>query len=78
MDNNFNQEQWDLLVGSLLGDANLQTVTDGRTWRARFLHKAVHQPYIYHKYFVLENFCSQKPAYSEYFDHRVNKTYFRF
>lgn len=78
MDNNFNQKQWDLLVGSLLGDANLQTFTNGRTWRARFLHKAVHQPYIEHKYLVLKDFCLQKPVYSECLDARTGKTYCRF
>lgn len=37
----FSPTQQNLLVGCLLGDANLQT-SNGQTWRARFLHKAVH------------------------------------
>jgi hypothetical protein len=29
------QEQFDLLVGTMLGDGNLQTFTKGTTWRYR-------------------------------------------
>lgn len=74
----FDQHQLDLLVGSLLGDANLQTQNSGRTWRARFLHKAIHQSYIDHKYSVLKDFSESRPFYSEYLDNRTNKAYSRF
>jgi hypothetical protein len=74
----FSQIQFDLLIGSLLGDANLQTQNNGQTWRARFLHKAIHQPYIYHKYEILKEFCNQGPSYSSYYDERTKKNYERY
>lgn len=73
----FSPTQQNLLVGCLLGDANLQT-SNGQTWRARFLHKAVHLPYIEHKYKLLQEFCNQGPTYSAHYDERTNKTYDRF
>jgi hypothetical protein len=73
----FKQEQLDLLIGCLLGDANLQT-SNGQTWRVRFIHKAIHQPYIQHKYDILKEFCNQTPTYSEYLDERTVKIYSRY
>lgn len=77
MKSNFSKQQWDLLIGCLLGDANLQTL-NGQTWRARFVHKALHQPYIEHKYQILKEFCGQSPTYSQYYDERTQQTYSRF
>lgn len=73
----FNQLQFDLLIGCVLGDANLQT-ENGRTWRAHFIHKAIHEPYIQHKYMVLKDFCDSEPKYGSYFDYRTQKEYSRF
>lgn len=73
----FSSIQFDLLIGSLLGDANLQT-ENNRTWRARFIHKAIHEPYIRHKYELLSTFCNTEPKYSSYFDNRTQKTYSRY
>lgn len=74
-----NQEQKDLLVGTLLGDGNLQTATKGRTWRYRTLHKFEHKDYLLHKYEVLKNFCSDdhEPVYDEIFVDRTQQTYKR-
>ena len=77
MDITFTQHQKDLLIGCLLGDANLQT-NNGQLWRARFLHKAIHLPYIEHKYLILKDFCNQKPTYSSYYDEITKKTYDRY
>jgi len=73
------QQQRDLIFGTLLGDANLQTFSNGRTWRYRALHKSEHQVYLLHKYAVLETLCGPetKPSESATLDSRTNKTYKR-
>lgn len=38
----------EILVGTLLGDASMQTYTDGRTWRVRYIQKD--EAYIQHLY----------------------------
>lgn len=77
MTQKLNQNQQDILVGCLLGDANLQTETQGRTWRLRMLQKAAHQGYLFHKYEVFKDFVTSPPIYGETFDERTNKTYKR-
>lgn len=79
-----NCHQKDLLVGSLLGDANLQTETYGRTWRYRALQKAEHKEYLDHKYEIFKDMCNSPPTFSEVFDFaseagktRTQKTYER-
>jgi hypothetical protein len=71
------QQQKDLLVGTLLGDGNLQTETKGRTWRYRVLQKKEHKLYLDHKYDLIKNFCTTGPIYSEVFDERTKETYKR-
>jgi hypothetical protein len=71
------QEQNDLLVGTLLGDGNLQTETNGRTWRYRVLQTAEHKAYLDHKYEIFKDYCSTGPIYSEVYDERTQKTYKR-
>lgn len=72
------QNQKNLIIGTLLGDANLQTETNGRTWRYRALHKAEHKEYLIHKYNILINLCTCAPIYEEIFDQRTNKNYRHF
>lgn len=71
------QEQKDLIFGTLLGDGNLQTENGGRTWRYRGLQKLGHKDYLFHKYYVLKEFCSAEPGEGSTFDERTNKTYYR-
>nr|AAL34331.1 putative protein [Ankistrodesmus stipitatus] len=71
------QHQKELLVGTLLGDGNLQTETRGRTWRYRAIQKAEHKDYLFHKYEILKEFCSTEPQLSRVADVRTNKTYER-
>jgi hypothetical protein len=73
------QEQKDLLVGTLLGDGNLQTFTKGRTWRYRALQKEkdFHYEYLFHKYEILKDFCDTGPIFSKILDSRTGKTYER-
>lgn len=70
-----NDEQKDLIFGTLLGDGNLQTETQGRTWRYRALQKAEHKPYLDHKFSILESLCipGSLPSYSKTLDERTNK-----
>ncbi len=71
------QLQKDLIVGTLLGDGNLQTI-NGNTWRYRAIHKATHEPYIFHKYNILKEYCGTPPKYSSFIDPRTKSLYSRF
>lgn len=71
------QEQKDLLFGTLLGDGNLSTDTQGRTVRYRALHKLDHRDYLMHKYDVLKDLCGSPPIYGDTYDPRTGKTYKR-
>jgi len=64
-------EQKEVLVGSLLGDANLQTETDGRSWRLRMIQK--NENYLVHKYEIFQNLCGTPPRKSQIFDQRTQK-----
>jgi hypothetical protein len=66
--------QKDLIFGSLLGDGNLQTFSQGRTWRYRALQKADHKDYLFHKYEILEPLCGSAPHFSNTFDPRTGST----
>lgn len=70
--------QNDLLIGTLLGDGNCQTQTAGNTWRYRAVHKLAHQPYIFHKYEVMQSYCGSPPVLSTVVDTRTNKKYSRY
>jgi hypothetical protein len=67
----------DLLIGSLLGDGNLQTFTDGDTWRYRAFHGGAQQDYLLHKFEVLRDFCGSGLFESNYFDFRTDVEYQR-
>jgi len=70
-----NKEQKELIIGTLLGDANLQTQTEGRTWRYRALHSEKQYEYILHKYNILKNLCNNEPKLNIIFDNRTLKNY---
>jgi hypothetical protein len=65
--------QKDLIFGSLLGDGNLQTFSQGRTWRYRALHKAAHKDYLFHKYEILKPLCGSAPNFSRTVDLRTGR-----
>lgn len=69
-------EQKDLIFGTLLGDGNLQSTTQGRTWRYRAIQKGEHKPYLDKKFSVLKSLCTpgSLPTYGEIVDKRTNKT----
>ncbi len=51
------QIQKDIIFGSLLGDGNLQTFSNGKTWRYRAVHSEKYAEYINYKYTNLANLC---------------------
>ncbi len=65
------QLQKDLIFGSLLGDGNLQTGSQGRTWRYRALHKSDHKDYLFHKYEILKPLCNMSPTEETILDQRT-------
>lgn len=71
------QLQKDLIVGTLLGDGNLQT-SNGNTWKYITIHKAIHESYIFHKYNLLKEYCDTEPKYSSFIDPRTKSLYSRF
>lgn len=74
-----NQEQFDLIVGTLLADGNLSTFSPtAKTWRYRALQKKGHKPYLFHKYEVLKDLCGSPPSFSTVFDERTQKNYHRY
>lgn len=69
----FTQQQKDLLIGSLLGDGNLQSETKGQTWRYRALHSNKHRDYLNHKYSILQYYCHTPPIFESVVDQRTGK-----
>lgn len=54
-----------ILIGTLLGNANLQTYTNGRTWRARFLLSNDNKEYLFHLYDLFKEFVKTPPKLSD-------------
>lgn len=54
----------EILFGTLLGDANLQTYTGGKTWRIRFIQSNINKSYLFHLYYVFEEFVKTPPKLS--------------
>lgn len=65
------QHQKDLIIGTLLGDGNLQTESQGRNWRYRAIQKSKHKDYLFHKYEILSPLCATMPKESSVFDERT-------
>lgn len=66
----------DVLVGCLLGDANLHTNT-GQTWRLRMLHSSKQTEYLEHLYTIFKGYCKTGLIKQSFFDNRTQKDYFR-
>ena len=60
----FNNYLISALVGTLLGDSSLQTYTDGKTFRARFLQSDLHKDYLFHLYSLFKEYTSTPPKLS--------------
>ena len=68
----FNQLQVDLLVGTLLGDGNLQNV--GQSWRYRVVQKTAHIDYVNFKYGILKDFVNTPPKIQQVKDKNGKET----
>lgn len=51
-----------VLIGTLLGDASLQTYTQGKTWRARFIQGDLHKSYLFHLYDLFQDYVTTPPT----------------
>jgi hypothetical protein len=77
------QLQQDLIFGSVLGDANLQSESGGKTWRYRAAALldggcfAGQKEYLFHKYTILQPLCGPgtTPIEKDTLDSRTGKTY---
>src|SRR4051812_34556981 len=70
--------QKEILIGTLLGDSNLQTFSKNRnTYRLRYLQKASQIEYINHLYEIWKDWVLTSPKLSNYLDKRTNKVYSR-
>lgn len=56
-----NNTQKLILIGSLLGDANLQTFTNGKSWRIRFIQGDCHKEYLFHLYSIFASVVNTPP-----------------
>lgn len=73
-----NTLQCEILVGILLGDASLQTESNGRTYRLRISQSEEHKEYLFHLYDIFQNFTTSPPVRYEFRDPRKpGKRYFR-
>ncbi len=61
----FDNFQISVLIGTLLGDSSLQTYTDGKTWRARFLQGDLNKEYLFHLYEIFKDFVKTPPKLSD-------------
>lgn len=57
-------EKKEILFGTLLGNAYLQTYTGGSTWRARFLQSNQHKPFLFHLYSIFSSYVKTPPRCS--------------
>lgn len=63
------------LVGLLLGDGNLQTESNGRTFRLRVCQSLAHKDYVFHLYELFKDFTTSPPVESTEIDERTGQTY---
>ena len=70
--------QHEILVGILLGDASLQTESNGRTYRLRVSQSEQHKDYLFHLYDTFQNLTDSPPVQYKFIDPRnPGKTYTR-
>ena len=62
--------QHEILVGILLGDASLQTESQGRTYRLRISQSSQHKEYLFHLYDKFKNLTDSPPVQYKFVDAR--------
>lgn len=50
-----------VLIGTLLGDSSLQTYTQGKTWRTRFIQDDLQKSYLFHLYDLFQDYVATPP-----------------
>lgn len=68
--------QRSVMIGTLLGDGNLQT-SNGQTWRYRVIQKTAQSEYVNKKYEIFEEFCGTPPRNTILYDPRTGKDTYR-
>lgn len=68
--------QKEALVGILLGDGNLQTESNGKTFRLRICQSEEHKDYVFHLYDLFKNLTGSPPIGETKVGERTKKTYF--
>lgn len=72
------QLQCEVLVGILLGDASLQTESNGKTYRLRVTQSQQHKEYLFHLYEIFKNLTTSPPKQYVFTDPRnPGKQYIR-
>lgn len=70
--------QCEVLVGILLGDASLQTESNGKTYRLRISQSEKHKDYVFHLYEIFKNLTTSPPTLYVFTDSRnLSKKYSR-
>lgn len=68
------QNEFDVIVGGLLGDSWLGIPKNGKHPCGSFTHKLEHTEYVYYKYQYLKRLCSIPRVHNKY-DKRTNRKY---
>nr|YP_009184764.1 putative LAGLIDADG homing endonuclease [Jenufa perforata]ALO62917.1 putative LAGLIDADG homing endonuclease [Jenufa perforata] len=71
------KEQREILVGLLLGDGNMQTENNGRTYRFRFSQQSRQKDYLFAVYEIFKPFVTTPPREYRFTDSRTGKKSFR-
>lgn len=71
------REQHEVLVGILLGDANLQTESNGRTYRLRVSQAEQNRDYLFALYEIFKSLVATPPRLDSFLDSKTNKTHRR-
>ncbi len=70
----FSQEEYDVLIGGLLGDTWLGYLGKSKHASGSFTHKLEHEEYVKYKYNFLKRLCSIPTTHNK-FDKRSNREY---
>ena len=73
-ENKLSTIQKETLVGLLLGDGNLQTESNGKTFRLRICQSLAHKDYVFHLYELFKKFTTSPPVEGTSIDERTGKT----
>jgi hypothetical protein len=59
--NDLSKDQREILIGTLLGDAHLETQNSGRTYRLKLSQSDAHKAYLFHMYEIFKNLTKTPP-----------------